>query len=136
MGCVFLPSGGMRSGTNINLIGNADDTYNCGLYWSSSADSEDITKGKYVWIKCGYALSIGVYYKRYGLSVRPVRDVSVSQSEVGQFQSIDGTGTTNNGQNTNTNTTTGREGDGTVTDPVTDDDNPPANTGVVTGGPQ
>ena len=69
----------------------------------------------------------------YGFSVRPVRDVSVIQSEVGQFQSIDGTGTNNNSQNPNTN---GIEGDGTVTDPVTDDDNPPANTGVVTGGPQ
>lgn len=131
LGCVFLPAAGYREGTRVMAYNSTNIEYNSGFYWSSSAPSADSAYNIHF-------RGIDMYFddkheRYYGFSVRPVRDVSVIQSEVGQFQSIDGTGTNNNSQNPNTN---GIEGDGTVTDPVTDDDNPPANTGVVTGGPQ
>ncbi len=68
-GAVFLPAGGNREGSNVNVVGSY------GIYWSSSADNIDCAK-------CLYFFSDNAlmnYYDRYmGRSVRLVQDTEVA----------------------------------------------------------
>ena len=73
---IFLPAAGYVNGTKFQDVGS------CGRYWSGTAGISDSTSKPYILrIKNGSVMA-QVYYSRYfGLPVRPVRLVEVSQSQ-------------------------------------------------------
>ena len=73
---IFLPAAGYVTGTRFEDVGS------CGRYWSGTAGISNSTSQPYILrIKSGSVMAQAYYSRHFGLPVRPVRLVEVSQSQ-------------------------------------------------------
>ncbi len=70
-GCVFLPVAGYRSGASVSNVNDG------GYYWSSSPDPSDMDKAYTMYFKSGTLGTDSPDGRKYGLSVRLVKDVVI-----------------------------------------------------------